>query len=545
MTNLIVSLIAATVMVPPGQSDTDRAKLFTGLGNLHRKVTTDALAAQIYFDQGLAFLYAFNHDEAIRSFTQATKFDPECAMAWWGIAIANGPHINNPMVDEEHSTSAWNALLKAQEFASLATPVERALIGAAGKRYASPAPPDRKALDQAYADAMRRVWKKYPKDPDIGALFAESMMDLRPWDLWKPNGSPQPGTLEIVRALEDVLRVDSKHPLGLHLYIHAVEASPDPWRAMDEADRLRFLQPSLGHMVHMPSHIDVRTGQWLKAMESNERAIKADDTYRERVPNQGFYQIYMTHNHHMFAFAAMMRGEGAKAIQAMDDMMKPFPPEWLAQMAPFVDGYMAMPIEVRVRFGKWDEVLAQPDLPEHFPIAGTLRAGARAVAFAAKGDPVSARREQTEFYRLRRQVPKGSTVGNSSAEGVMTTAMHLMNGEILLAEGSMDAALARLRQGVASEDRLRYNEPPDWIQPVRHTLGAALLKAGRLKEAEQVYRADLAKLPNNGWSLYGLSEVLARRGQNVAAKKLRQQFEIVWARADTPITSSCLCLPNH
>lgn len=545
MTNLFVPLLAATVMLSTGQAESERAKLFTGLGDLHRKVTTDAPAAQIYFDQGLAFLYAFNHDEAIRSFTQATRFDSECAMAWWGIAIANGPHINNPMVDEEHSAAAWSALLKAQEYASLATPIERALIGAAGKRYASPAPADRKDLDQAYADAMRRVWKKYPKDADVGALFAESMMDLRPWDLWKPNGSPQPGTNEIVATLEDVLRIEPKHPLGLHLYIHSVEASPDPWRAMDEGDRLRFLQPALGHMVHMPSHIDVRTGQWLKAMESNERAMKADAEYRKRVPKQGFYQIYMTHNHHMFAFAAMMRGEGAKAIQAMDDMMKPFPAEWLVQMAPAIDGYMAMPIEVRVRFGKWDEVLDQPELPEHFPIARTLRAGARAVAFAAKGDPVSARREQAEFYRLRRAVPAGRSVGNSPAEGVLATAHHLMNGEILLAEGKMEAALAQLRRGVQAEDQLRYDEPPDWIQPVRHTLGAALLKMGRLKEAEQVYRADLAKLPNNGWSLYGLSEALARRGQNVEAKKLRQQFEEVWARADTRITSSCLCLPNH
>src|SRR5262245_4549933 len=275
------------------KSESTKVPQFEGLGAYGRKVTTSSADAQRYFDQGLAFLYAFNHDEAIRSFQQATEFDPKCAMAWWGISLANGPHINNPIVSEERAERAWRALDRALANSASASDTERALINALGKRYANPQPADRGPLDEAYAAAMRPVWQQHRDDADVGALFAESLMDLRPWDLWKPAGQPQPGTDEVVATLETILKHTPNHPLAIHLYIHAVEASPAPERADDAADRLRDLQPGLGHLVHMPSHIDVRRGRWAKAIEANAKAIEADRKYRQRSPRQDFYHVYM------------------------------------------------------------------------------------------------------------------------------------------------------------------------------------------------------------------------------------------------------------
>lgn len=541
ITTIIVTL---TMAASAGSSDQQEVPFFEGLGDCHRKVTTTSPEAQRFFDQGLAFLYAFNHDEAVRSFKAATERDPACAMAWWGIATANGPHINNPMVDPEHAHVAWDAVQRALTLAESGTPVEKALIRAASKRFAMPQPESRAGLDLAYANAMREVYREYPKDADVGALFAESMMDLRPWDLWLPNGKPQPGTLEIVATLERVIQFSPNHPLANHLYVHAVEASPNPGRGKQAANRLRLLQPGLGHMVHMPSHIDLRIGQWNEAITANRRAILTDDAYRASNPNQGFYRVYMAHNRHMLAFACMMTGRSKEAITAIDEMVGAFPAEFLQTVAPLVDGFMSMPIEVRKRFGMWDEVLAMPDLPEYFPLSRTMRHAARAVAFAAKGQPKDARNEQALFYEARKKVSKDATFGNNLAQAILTTDMHLMNGEILLAEGSLESAVTNLRAAVNAEDQLRYDEPPDWIQPTRHTLGALLLSMGRNKEAEAVYREDLKRLPENGWSLYGLSKALQATGRTSEAKRVAQRFNKVWANADVKIDSSCLCIPG-
>src|SRR5262245_49417601 len=290
---------------------------FPGIGSHTRTVSTKSSEAQTWFNQGLAFLFAFNHDEAIRAFEQSARLDPDCAMAWWGISIASGPHINNPAVPPPRAKAAWEALTKARAAAN-ASDLERQLIEAASHRYAENQPDDRKPLDQAYAAAMRKVWKTNPTDADVGALFGESMMDLRPWDLWLPGGEPQPGTDEVVSALEAVLTQNPNHPLALHLYIHAVEASPHPEKAVIPADRLRNLQPGLGHMVHMPSHIDVRLGRWAQAIEANTKAIEADRQYREQSPKQDFYRIYMAHNQHMRAYAALMCGQSKLAIASIN-----------------------------------------------------------------------------------------------------------------------------------------------------------------------------------------------------------------------------------
>lgn len=542
-----MNLIAGAALVVLGWLMTptdDPPPLYEGLGTHGRKVTTTSPDAQKYFDQGLAFMNAFNHDEAIRSFREATRLDPECAMAWWGIAIANGPNINLPMMSDDQNAQAWEALTRARALRSKSTAVERALVDAAAKRYANPAPTDRSRLDRSYADAMRRVWRAFPRDADVGAWFAESMMDLRPWDLWKADGKPHPGTNEIVSTLSRVLEIDPYHPLALHLTIHALEASRNPERAMPAADRLRDLQPGLGHMVHMPSHIDVRTGQWQKAILANEKAMAADKKYRELSPRQGIYGIYMAHNHQMLAFAATMTGESGKALAAIDTVAGIFPPEFLQEVAPFVDSMMAMPLEVRIRFGKWDEVLEAPDFPEYFPIARAIRHATRAMAYSAKGEPAEARKEQALYYERRKAVPAGASAGNSQATDVLNVAMHLMNGEILVAEGKWERALQELRLAVKSEDRLAYNEPPDWLQPTRHTLGIALIKAGKYAEAEQVYRDDLKIHPNNGWALFGLADALTRQGKADQAVAIRTKFDQMWAKADIEITSSCLCIPN-
>jgi tetratricopeptide (TPR) repeat protein len=517
--------------------------LFDGLGTHSRQVTTSSDEAQKYFNQGLCFLYAFNHDEAIRSFTQAASLDPSCAMAWWGIALANGPHINNPAVPSERAAAAWQAPTKAQAAASGASAVERDLIAALARRYAKEQPEDRWPLDVAFADAMRDLWKKYPQDADIGALFAESMMDLRPWDLWTAEGKPQPGTEEIVATLERVLAFAPRHPLALHLYIHAVEASPHPERADAAADRLRNLQPGLGHMVHMPSHIDVRRGRWKQAAEQNLLAIEADRKYRQRSPKQNFYRVYMAHNHHMLVFADMMQGRSERAIRTINEMVAGMPADWVKENAAIADGFIAAPLEVLVRFGKWDEVLAATEPPEYLPLSRALRHCARGIAFAAKNDVDGARREQLAFLAAKAKLPAETAFGNNKGSDLLNVAEHLLAGEILYREGKIDAAVTELQRAAAFEDQLRYDEPPDWIHPVRHPLGAILLKAGRLEEAERVYREDLARLPENGWSLFGLSRTLELQGKRKEAADVAARFKRIWAEADFELSSSCLCVP--
>jgi tetratricopeptide (TPR) repeat protein len=516
---------------------------FEGLGSHSRGITTGSPEAQRYFDQGLAFLFAFNHDEAIRSFRRAGEIDPGCAMASWGVAVANGPHINNPFVPEDRAMAAWEALAQAKALASTASPVERSLVEALASRYAWPQPEDRKPLEQAYADAMRKVWNAYPGDADVGALFAESLADLRPWDLWMPDGKPQPGTEELVATLEAVLALDPKHPLANHLMIHAVEASPHPEKADAAADALRDLQPGLGHMVHMPSHIDVRRGRWQQAIDANAKAIEADRRYRARSPKQGFYRLYMAHNHHMLTYGAMMTGQSALALKTIREMAADIPLDFVREN-PWADGFLAMPLEVLMRFGRWDEILAEPELPEFAPISRSLRRYARAVAYASKGDVVAAGKEQAMFLEARTRVPKEATFGNNSGSDVLDVAEHLMKGEILYRAGKKDEGIAALREAVAREDGLRYDEPPDWIQPVRHALGAALLQAGRFAEAETVFRQDLAKLPDNGWALYGLHRAQQMQKKTAEAAASEKQFDAVWRRADLKIKSPCLCLPG-
>jgi tetratricopeptide (TPR) repeat protein len=521
-----------------------REPLFNGLGPRSRPVRTASAEAQRYFDQGLKFVFAFNHDEAIQSFRQAASLDPTCAMAWWGIAYACGPHINNPVVDEAHAREGSAALANARNRAGSASPVERSLIAALTKRYADPPPADRSALDKAYADAMRAVWSENSGDADVGALYAESLMDLRPWALWTHDGQPEPGTDEVVKVLETVIAREPSHPLALHLYVHALEASPHPEKADVAADRLRELQPGLAHLVHMPSHIDVRRGRWAEAERSNEKAIAADEAYRKLRPTQGFYRLYMLHNYHMLAFAAVMRGESARAIKAIDAMIADAPPDWARKNAELVDGALAMPLELRMRFGRWDEILAAPMPDPIFPTARAFQHAVRGAALAATGKTPEARSELAAFLDARKLVPDSAKIVVNKSLDVLGVAESFLTGEILYREGKIDDAFAALGEAVRREDALRYSEPPDWIIPVRHALGAALMRSGRYAEAERTYRDDLVRHPENGWSLFGLARSLELQAKTEEAARTRARFEKAWIDADVKLSSSCFCQPG-
>jgi tetratricopeptide (TPR) repeat protein len=521
--------------------------LYDGLGSHSRKITTDTAEAQRYFDQGLGFLHGFNHRAAIRAFQQAAELDPECAMAHWGVALACGPHINAMAVPPREAELAWKELGLAQKNAGNASPVERALIDALAKRYANPQPEDRSGLDRGYADAMREVWKKYPKDAEVGALFAEAMMNLRPWDQWTADGKPQPGTDEIIATLDAVLELNPNHPLANHLYIHAVEASPNPERAMAAADRLRALQPGLAHNVHMPSHIDIRTGQWLKAVDTNEKAVEADKRHRKVFgPAKGFLNVYIAHNRAMLAYAAMMTGQRDLAMKHIRALVAEMPADFLKENALTAEAHVAMPLEVMVRFGMWDEILAEPEkYTDSMWFTRAFHHAARAIAYAAKGDTANARKAQSVFLERAKLLPKEDFLSNNSCEALLAIAMPMVEGEILIAEGKIDSGIEQLRAAIQKEDALKYDEPPGWMIPVRHSLGAVLMKQQRFAEAEQVYRDDLARLPENGWSLLGLAESLRKQKKNAdEVTQTQAKFRKIWAKADLTITSSCLCQPQ-
>jgi tetratricopeptide (TPR) repeat protein len=519
--------------------------LYDGLGSYTRKISTKSAEAQKYFDQGINFYFGFNHGAALRAFQAAETLDPDCAMNYWGMALACAGDINFPGVPPEMADLAWKQIQLAREHAVHASPVEQAMIEALASRYAEHQPDDRSSLDQAYADAMRTVWKKFSDDPDVGSLFAESMMDLRPWDQWTPDGKPEPGTDEILAALETVLKTRPQHPFANHLYIHALEASQHPERALAAADRLRDLQPGLAHEVHMPSHIYIRVGHWEDAVTANLKAVAADRRYRSAFGEpKGFVVFYAAHNHQMLAYAAMMTGQKQLAVQHIRDMIQGIPEEDIKENAAVAEAYCAEPYEVLIRFGLWDEILAESDHPEFMVFTRAFRHAARGIAYAAKGDTKSARTEQSAFLEAVKSIPAENKLGNNSCDAVLKVVTPMLNGEILVREGDVDGGLAELRKAVVAEDALKYDEPPGWILPVRHSLGANLMQAGRYAEAEQVYRDDLAHLPGNGWSLFGLARCLQLQGKRNEASAFESRFQKVWANADMRITSSCLCQPG-
>ncbi len=535
----VVVVLAAPVGTAPAGPDTPL--YFGGQGARHLPVTTASAEAQRWFDQGLTLCYGFNHAEAIRSFEQAAAADPDCAMAYWGIAYAWGPHINNPEMNAEANEKAHATLTTALAKRHDATPLERQLIEALRHRYAMPAPADRTPLNEAYAKAMREIWRANQTNPDVGALFAESMMNLRPWDLWTADGKMQPGTDEIVAALARVVELEPDHPAALHFTIHAWEASPTPEKALPAADRLRDLVPWAGHLVHMPGHIDIRLGRYADAATANQKAIAVDLDYVDKVGRGGFYTIYRAHNYHFLAYAAMFDGRRAVAMQAARDMVDEVPLEVVHAFPDYLDGFLAVPYHVMVRFGLWDDMLAEPRPPADLPVMQAMWHYGRTMAYSSLGKVDDGAREFAAFQKACAAVPESRHLGNNQTLDILAVGLPLAEGELEYRRGNHDRAFALLREAARRDDVLRYDEPWGWMQPVRHALGALLLEQGGIDEAEAVYRDDLKRHPGNGWALTGLAECLERDGRLADAAKVRGEVQTAWARADTPANVSCFC----
>jgi tetratricopeptide (TPR) repeat protein len=512
------------------------------LGSHRRAVSTVDAGAQLAFDQGLNWSFAFNHEEAEKAFREAARRDPGLAMAWWGVALVNGPHINNPMVDEAHTKAAWEALGEAKKRAGGASDVEKALIEALGARYALPQPEDRKPLDEAYAKAMGNVRRRFPKDADVAALYAEALMDVHPWDQWTSDGKPRPGTREILDAIEAALALSPRHPLALHMKIHALEASPHPENAKRAADLLKALVPDSSHLVHMPAHIDVRLGRWADAAAANERALEADARYNARVADFGFYHIYQAHNAHFLAYTAMMEGRKKVALEKTAGIVRSLSPEFVKENAAFADAFLTVYWEAQKRFGMWEDILKEKAPAPDLPISTAYWHFVRGIAQAALGRVEDAGKERTAFAEATARVPKDFFWGSNTAIDVLGVSGPYLDGEIAYGKGDLDTAIAKLREAVKREDALKYDEPPGVTVPSRHALGAVLLAAGRPKEAEAVYREDLVRYPENGWSLQGLARALRAQKKTKAAAAVDARFKKAWSRADIEVTSSCLCV---
>ena len=512
----------------PAPSATAGVPLFGDLGTLHHAISTRAPRAQAYFDQGLRLTYGFNHEEAVNSFREAARLDPDCAMCYWGVALALGPNINMPM-EAAAEREAYAAVREASRRAPRASPTERAYIAALAKRYGEPAGAERAARDSAYAAAMREVARAHPDDPDALTLFAEALLDLRPWDQWTRSGEPQPGTPEAVEALERVLARDPGHPGACHYYIHTVEASPRPERALPCAERLPSLMPGAGHLVHMPAHVYMRLGMYDRATAANEHAAHADELYLEGRQPTGTYPFYYAHNLHFLWAASAAEGRSEAALQAARGVAGRVPVE-LARQLPIAELFIPTPLYALARFGRWEQVLAEPAPPGDLRYSKAMWHHARGLALVGAGRAAEAGAELDSVAAIRRSTPAELVLGMHRATELLGVAEHLLSGRILAARGDGEGAVRELRRAVELEDGLRYDEPPPWYSPARQALGSVLLRAGRAAEAEAVFREDLAIHRDNGWSLFGLARALRAQGKDGAEVEAR--FRKSWARSD-------------
>jgi tetratricopeptide (TPR) repeat protein len=497
--------------------------------------------AQQWIDQGFQLVYGFNHDEGIRSFTRATELAPDCPIAWWGVIYGNGIDVNNSEVSEDEGLRSVEAAQRALALLPKANHLEQLLIRAAATRAVWPLPEDRRILDERYAEAMREAWSAYPHEPDVGVLYAESLMNLQPWDYWTNEGEPLDNALEIVEVLESVLAEHPLHPGANHFYIHAVEASGNPEWASAAADRLRRLVPGSGHLVHMPSHIYINTGRYAEAVSSNQEAIAADEAYFAKVGEPGFYSLYYIHNIHFLAFGAMMEGRADLAIEATRNMEAQVPEPFLRGFPEFADGLMPAKFHALIRFGRWEQILAEPGYEDYRKLSRAVRSYARVVALANLMRTDEARTELDRFDLLAAEVPESWNIGNNEAAVILDISRRMALAEVLWREGELDEAFAQMREAVAAEDELVYDEPPGWMLPVRHALGAILLAAGEAEQAEAVYRKDLEDWPENAWSLLGLEQSLRLSDRIEEADALAPRVAAAWARADEVPPASCYC----
>jgi len=530
-----------STMVPAvTQENEATAPLLEGMGSHHRPVTTEVPLAQRYFDQGLVLAFGFNYPEAHRSFMEATRIDPTCAMCWWGASWVLGPNINAVM-DPANAPEAWRLLQRAQDAAENATARERAWIAALSERYGPEPLDDRSPRDHAYAEAMAALADRYPDDLDARILHAEALMITTPWDYWQDDGTAKPVTETILAGLDGVLDRDPDHPFANHLYIHAVEAQHPEW-GLEEAARLEDLVPGAGHLQHMPSHIYIRVGRYHDATRANQKAVEADRGYLEQVAAQGEYRAaYVPHNFHFMWATATFEGREELALRAAREMAGMVDREAMRQRGlTTLQHYWITPLYAMVRFGHWDEILAHPEPAEDLVYPRAVRHYARGMALTRKGRLDEAR---DELERLEALADDPSlewvTVWDiNKSRHILAVASDALAGELALAAGDVDAAITALRRAVEHEDALDYDEPPTWHYPVRQSLGVALLQAGRAADAEAVYRADLEVFPENGWSLFGLMEALRRQGKVEEARDVERRFREAWRHADVTLTAS-------
>ena len=518
------------------------APLFDGMGDHEHPITTSDTDAQRYFNQGLIIDFGFNHAESARSFRAAQTLDPECAMCFWGEALALGPNINvtsngKVVMADDDRIKAFAAIQKAVALSENVTEAERDYINALAARYNGDPETPREPLDEAYAVAMGELYAKYPGDDDAASLFAESLMNTMPWDYWTEEQNPKPRTEEVIAALEAVLERNPRHPMAIHLYIHAVEASNSPERAETPADNLRTLVPGSGHLVHMPSHIYYRIGRYADASEANVLAAAVDEAYIAACNAQGFYPAaYYPHNIHFLWASASMEGRSAVAIEAGEKVAANVRLEMIEEF-PGVEFFKTIPMQSLVQFGRWDEVLAAPQPPAHLEYSNGIWHYARAVALARTGEIDAALAERTKLEALKTATDVAflDTI-LYPATMLLEIADSLALGEIAMAESQFDVAAGHFAKAVEVQDELPYTEPPFWYYPTRHSLGAALLAGGDAAGAEAVYRADLDMYPRNGWAMFGLIEAL--KAQDKDASDVEQRFETVWAQADVTLNAS-------
>jgi tetratricopeptide (TPR) repeat protein len=540
-TSVALALVIAAACSKPAAPT---VPLYDNLGSHAHAITTSSPEAQKYFDQGMRLSYAFNHGEAIRAFKQAIALDASCAMCFWGVAYAVGPNINAP-ITEPAATEAYQAIEQAKKLATNVSERERGYIDALSKRYVADPRAARPPLDAAYAAAMRDMVRRFPDDLDAATLFAQSLMDTAPWNYWNLDGSPREFTNEVLGALESVLKRQPDHAGAIHMYIHAVEASPNPGRAEAYADKLGMLMPGAGHIVHMPAHIYLRTGRYRDASMVNQNAAKVDESYFQgnRAPDNMTYDIgYYTHNIHFFVASASMEGRRADALKAAEDLRAKVHADMLRDpgMSGMAQHFHLTPLFVKLRFEMWNEILADDGPPADLPYMRAVWYAARGMALAARKEIAGAEREHAAVLELKDRPELKSMFVSSvnAASSIVSIADELLQADIARARASVKETREFLSSAAALEDRLTYMEPPDWPIPVRQLQGAALLEIGRADEAAAAFNTDLKKFPENGWSLSGLQASLERQGKRADSAVVRARFEKVWSGADTALAAA-------
>jgi tetratricopeptide (TPR) repeat protein len=508
--------------------------LIEGMGRHHHPVTTTSEEVQCYFDQGLTFCFAFNHDEAARSFRHAAELDSTLAMAYWGVAYSLGTNYNQP-IDSVREIEAYQNIQKALALAEHASQAERDYINAMAKRYTDDPKPNYAALDSAYMKAMKELCQKYPDDLDAATLFVESAMNLRPWKLWNKDGTPAPGTDEIVSVLESVLDRNPDHAGAIHFYIHAVESSPDPYRALAPADRLGAQVPAAGHLVHMPGHAYIRTGFYEKSIEANYAAVKLDSTYVAAGGGSGFYSmIYYPHNVHFLAVSYALDGQFEKALHYSRMLDEVAGPNY--GFDPHIEGVGPTKWYILAKYHKWDMILSEPAPDTSLKVLTAVHHFARGMAYANKGEVANAKAELADFDRLEKEFQKGALMGMiNDAHVVAPIPRLILKAQIAIKEDKTEEAVKFLYEAAAVKDGLEYDEPEAWYIAPRELLGALLIKLGRFDEAEKVFRQDLVRYPREGRLLFGLMTALEKNGKTYEAAMVRQDFNRSWARADTEL----------